>query len=59
MSSLGKFLAVGGMILAKWPQPLIIGGTVLAVLMTAFGFFKHFVTVEKKEKKVISGESKS
>ena len=41
-SSLGKFLAVGGMIIADWPQYLIIIGAVLAVLMTAFGTYKHF-----------------
>ena len=30
------------MIIADWPQYLIIIGAVLAVLMTAFGTYKHF-----------------
>lgn len=43
VSSLGKFLAVGGMIIAGWSQEIIIAGSFLAVLMTIFGIYKHFV----------------
>lgn len=43
VSSLGKFIAVGGMIISGWPQWIIIASVVLAILMTVFAYCKHFV----------------
>lgn len=60
VSGLGKFIAVGGMILAKWPQYLIISSVVLAVLMTGYTIFIHFGGAStKKETKSAVSESAS
>jgi len=60
VASLGKFLAVGGMVLSGWPQHFIILGSVLAVLMSAFAINKNFgKQTPKKESKVAANESSS
>jgi hypothetical protein len=42
VSSLGKFLAIGGMIISGWSQEIIIASTILTILITIFATYKHF-----------------